>query len=137
MKLNTFLSFSVLISASLILPGCATVMSGTTQNISVQAINKQDNQLIPGTVCTIADGKGRVYAVNSNPGTVMVTKGQGKLDVQCHKPGYHQTQVGIGQNFNAWTVADVMFWPGALVDAATGAIQKYPSHITVLMQPTK
>ncbi|MBA2654150.1 MAG: hypothetical protein H0U71_03665 [Gammaproteobacteria bacterium] len=118
----------------LFISGCATIVSGTTQPIHLQAIDYQTHEIIPGAVCTLTDSKGRTYGFNSNPGTVVVTKGQGALVACCQKPGYFQKQVGIGQSFNAWTIANViLFWPGVFVDAYSGAMQKYPSHITVLM----
>lgn len=121
------------LSASLV-AGCATIFTGTTQTVNVQAIDEKTNATIPGAKCTLTDGKGRVYALNSNPGNTIITKGQGALDARCVVAGYHQKQVGVGQDFNAWTVANVLFWPGLIVDAATGAVQKYPSHITVIME---
>ena len=123
--------------AATVLSGCATIISGTTQTINVQAIDSKTNQIIPGATCSITDDKGRIYVISSNPGSVIVTKGQGSLNLKCEKAGYRQTQVGVGENFNAWTVANVLFWPGALVDAATGAIQKYPSHLTAIMERTR
>jgi len=128
------LGLAVLALSAALVAGCATVMSGTTQTINVQAIDEKTNETIPGAKCTVTDGKGRVYPVTSNPGSVVVTKGQGALDTRCLVKGYHQKQVGVGQDFNAWTVANVLFWPGLIVDAATGAVQKYPSHITVIME---
>lgn len=122
---------------ALALAGCATIFTGTTQTINVQAIDENSNQPIANAICTVTDGKGRVYSLNANPGTVIVTKGQGALDTRCKVAGYKQKQVGVGESFNAWTVANVLFWPGLLVDAATGATQKYPSHITVVMEKTQ
>ncbi len=117
-----------------VLSGCATMFSGTTQTIHVQAINSATHNAVSGAQCTIDDGKGRHYIVSGNPGSVIVTRGRGALQVHCRAPGYNQKAVGAGQSFNAWTVADVLFWPGALVDAMSGAITKYPNYITVLMQ---
>lgn len=119
------------------LAGCATVFTGTTQRIDVQAIDTVNHQVIPGASCTVTDGQGAELAVAGNPGSVVVTKGKGALNVRCHRQGYVQKQVGVGQSFNGWTIVNVLFWPGVLVDAATGAIQKYPSHITVLMEPVR
>lgn len=126
-----------IITTSLLMTGCATVFSGTSQTINVQAVDESNNQIIPNTICTITDGKGGVYTISSNPGSTVINKGRGSLETRCRAKGYRQKQVGVGQDFNAWTVANVIFWPGLLVDAATGAIQKYPSHITVLMEKVK
>ncbi len=117
------------------LAGCATVFTGTTQSVHIQAVESMSHNVIPGARCTVIDGQGAEISVDGNPGSVILTKGKGALNVRCVKPGYVQKQVGVGQSFNAWTIVNVLFWPGILVDAATGAIQKYPSHITVLMGP--
>lgn len=120
--------------ALIAIAGCATVFTGTTQRVHVQAVDSQSHNLVAGARCTVIDGQGAEIPVDHNPGSVVLTKGKGALNVRCAKPGYVQKQVGIGQSFNAWTIVNVLFWPGILVDAATGAIQKYPSHITVLME---
>lgn len=114
--------------------GCATVMSGTTQRVTIKAVD-QKNHAVVDAHCVITDGDGREYPVASNPGTAVLTKGKGALSVRCEKKGWEQSVVGSGQSFNAWTLANVVFWPGAIVDAATGAIQKYPSQLTVVMRP--
>lgn len=124
------------VALSLATAGCATVLTGTTQDVNVQAINSKTHQVIPGARCTVTDGAGQAFPVGGNPGRVILTKGKGALNVKCAKSGYKQGRIGVGQSFNAFSVVNVLFWPGLLVDAATGAIQKYPSHITVLMDPS-
>lgn len=134
MQITRLLSYILAVTVVTI-SGCATIVSGTTQEIHIRAIDSNTHELIPGALCSLSDSKGRTYTVNSNPGTVIVTKGQGALIARCQRYGYSQKEVGIGENFNAWTVANViLFWPGVFVDAMSGAIQKYPSHITVLME---
>ena len=127
----------VVILFAVLLSGCATMLSGTTQNIEIEAVNDSTHEVIADASCTVQDGKGRTYTVDSNPGTILVTKGQGALSVDCKKAGFKKKHVAVGESFNAMTVANVIFWPGAIVDAATGAIQKYPSKITVVMEPIK
>lgn len=121
-------------AAALSLTGCATMFSGTTQSIHVQAVDSRTTQVIPGARCSISDDKGHTYNLDSNPDSVVVSKGKGALNVKCVKPGYYQKQIGVGQSFNAWTIVNVLFWPGIIVDALSGATQKYPSHITVMME---
>ena len=132
MKLRS-LSLTFLTSLTIGLSGCATMMSGSTQTINVQAIDSQTHHVIPGATCSLFDGEGRAYPVTGNPGSIIATRGKGSLQVKCRARGYQQSQTGVGQSFNAWIIANVLFWPGIIVDACTGATQKYPSHITVLM----
>lgn len=120
-----------------LLSGCATVLTGTSQNITLQAINAKTNEPLEDVVCTIRDSNGMIYAVPSNPGTVNINKGRGGLIPQCKKDGYKQLSYGVGDSFNAITIVNVLFWPGFLVDAATGSLNKYPSHISVMMEPKK
>ena len=118
---------------SLATAGCATVMTGTTQDVHVRAINSKTHHIIPGARCTVTDGAGQAFPVAGNPGLVLLKKGRGALHIKCAKSGYKQGRIGVGQSFNAFSLVNILFWPGLLVDAATGAIQKYPSYITVLM----
>ena len=113
---------------------CATIMSGTSQVINVQAINKNTHQPIPNAKCTITNSKGIAYPLYGNPSSVSVSREYGGLQTTCVAKGYRQTGVGTGESFNAWTLVDIIFWPSFFVDAATGAAKKYPSHITVLME---
>ena len=126
-------ALAILAAISVALSGCATVITGTTQPLSVQVIDAKNNQLIPNATCMIADGKGNHYPVRTNPGSVTVSKGNGALQINCQSKGYRQAAIGVGQSFNTWSIANILFWPGFIVDAVTGSIQKYPSHVTVLM----
>ena len=119
---------------SVLLVGCATIVSGTSQVIHIQAIDEKTQQIIPAAKCSITNTKGVVYPVYGNPGSVDVAREYGGLQSLCTAKGYRQTGVGTGESFNAWTLVDIIFWPSFFVDAATGAAKKYPSHITVLMQ---
>jgi hypothetical protein len=117
-----------------LLASCATIVSGTSQVIKVQAIDRNTQEVIPYAKCTITNAKGVVFPVYGNPGSVNVPREYGGLQASCTAKGYLQSGVGAGESFNAWTLVDVVFWPSFFVDAATGAAKKYPSYITVLMQ---
>ncbi len=122
------------LSAFVTVAGCATVMSGSTQTVQIQAVDATSHEPLSGVSCTVTDGKGNIYVPNGMPGAILVTKGNGALQPTCKRAGYRQTSVGVGSSFNAWTLVNVVFfWPGLIVDAATGAMQSYPSHMTVLM----
>lgn len=127
----------VAIALTVSIAGCATIMTGSSQQVNVQAIDANTHQVLTGAMCTLVDGEGNNLPVPSNPGSVLVNKGKGTLNVRCSRPGYRQSQIGVGQSFNAWTIVNVLFWPGLIVDAASGAMQKYPSHVTVLMTPNR
>lgn len=123
------------IAAMGLVTGCATIFSGTSQNVNIQAVSSESNETLAGVICTIRDGSGMIYAIPSNPGSVSIKKGQGALMPECRKKGYKQISYGVGDSFNAITFVNVLFWPGFIVDAATGSMNKYPSHVTVMMEP--
>lgn len=120
-------------AAAVLVSSCATIVSGSTQKLHLQAIDQQDKSIIPDALCSISDGKGNTYVVNSNPGTAIVNRGNGSLTATCKASGYTQKEVGKGTSFNAWTVANILFWPGFIIDGLSGSYSKYPDHITVIM----
>lgn len=127
--------FVVLIS--MLLTSCATLFSGTTQTINVKIVDSADNQLLSKVSCTVSDGSGGTYAIVKNPSIIHVTKGKGTIIIMCKKPGYRQMNMAVGDSFNALTVVNVLFWPGFIVDAASGAYKKYPSHYLISMEKVK
>lgn len=116
-----------------LLSGCATVFTGTTQSIYVSAADQQQNELAHVS-CNIIDSSGADYHLSANPGTVLVPKGKGPLQVRCEQPGYNNYSGAIGSTFNAVTLLDIFFWPTFIVDFATGAAMKYPGHYYVIMK---
>lgn len=124
---------AAVLTACLALAGCATVFSGSTQTVNFKVVDGNGN-LLPGAICTVYDPAGSRYALTHNPGSVVLSRGQGALRVECHKKGYHQVNTAVGDNFNPTTLVNVLFWPGFIVDAASGAYKKYPSHYLVTME---
>src|SRR3989338_9908649 len=134
MKKN--LCVAILVIAAVILGGCATIISGTNETLNVQAINANSHETVSNASCSITDANGVVSNLSDNPGSIQMRRGKGPLSVKCFAKGYKQAQVGVGTGFNAWTIVDVLFWPGIIVDAVDGAYSKYDNnHVTVLMVP--
>ncbi len=119
-----------------LLSGCATVFSGSTQTINVEAIDSANHHVLDGVSCVVIEPNGVRQVVSSNPGTVSVTRGSGALNVACKKEGYHQLSTAVGDSFNSTTLVNILFWPGFFVDMASGANKKYPSHYVANMEKT-
>ncbi len=132
--MNNMAKFLFLLSTILLLQGCATIFSGTSQTINIQVVDSNTNTLLTNCNCIVIDGSGTQQLLATNPGVVTVSKAQGAVQVTCQKAGYRQLNIGVGESFNATTVVNVLFWPGFLVDAVTGAYKKLPSHYIVSMQ---
>ncbi len=131
MNVNFKLIFIILLVFS---SGCATIMSGSNQNISVKIIDSNSNNILEGVSCVAINEIGDSYVINGNPGFVKVPVGKGALIINCKKNGYKQLNAQVGNNFNKTSLANVIFWPGMLVDLGTGAYQKYPSHYVISME---
>jgi len=128
MKIYYLLPLLFLINA------CATIFTGTSQNISIEAVDSKTNKVLSSAVCSVRDGSGALYTVQSNPGSITIKKGQGVLTPTCNSDGYKQLSYAVGDSFNAVTFVNVLFWPGFIVDGLSGSMNKYPSHIVVAME---
>lgn len=106
--------------------GCATIFSGTRQNISVQSEP-------PGAYVQIGD------LSSTTPCILAVRKGR-RLDVVVTHNSETKT-VPLSRRFDAVSLLNIFVWPGFIVDAISGSIVKYhPKMIHVdftnQIQPT-
>lgn len=116
------------------LSGCATILSGTSQTIHVKSIDSVSKETLTDVRCSVTDGSGGGSTIMTNPGSTKVSRARGSVVVNCSKPGYRQLNTSVGDNFNAVTLVNILFWPGFIVDAASGSYRKYPSHYLVSME---
>ena len=119
------------------LGGCATVLTSSESKVNIQVVDSDNNKLLTDLQCSVSDRDGIVYRLPNNPGQITVPKGQGTLKVECYKAGYLQQNMGIAQQINGVTLVNVIFWPGFIIDAASGKMQKYPSKVTIQMKKSK
>jgi hypothetical protein len=113
----------------LLLAGCATITKGTTQSVAI------DTPGVPGATCTISTQNGPRMV--STPGTVVLDKGSAALPIQCAKECYLLGSSIIPSGTETMTAGNVIFGGviGLGVDAASGAMNKYPDMVTVAMVP--
>lgn len=107
----------------LVLSGCAQVISGNHQNISVTTTPE-------GATCELRNGDGTWY-VNPTPNSVTVHQAYSDLTISCHKPGYQTASKNVKSHTRGEVALDVLdVSPTGLgVDAASGAAYLYPSDI--------
>ena len=119
----------IAIVAVVSLAGCATIVKGTTQSIAV------DTPGVPGATCTIQTQSGP--QVVTTPGTIVLNKGSAALPIQCTKQCYVTGSSIIPSNTEEMAAGNVVFGGviGLGVDAASGAMNKYPDFTTVAMTP--
>ena len=107
-------AYPLLLGALLVLSGCATLFSGTDEEITF-------NSEPPGAT-VIVDG----IAVGTTPTTVEVDRpGLEDMDVTVQIEGYDSRTFELDKEFNTTSILNVFFWPGFVIDALTGALFKY------------
>ena len=113
------------------LAGCATLTTGTTQSLTVLTPEMQ------GADCELTDSKGMKWYVKDTPDTVVVSRGDGPLLVACEKEGFHPAMASIEEEFQGATLGNVLLGGGigVIVDATSGAAQRYPDQITMWLEP--
>ncbi len=113
----------------LALSGCATLISGRTQIITVDLVNAN------GATCRGVDQVGQKYVWEKTPSSTEVIKGDGPLILTCEREGFKKTVYNVKERFAAANAASLIFPPAILIDAITGAAQEYPSIIKFAMEP--
>jgi len=122
---------AVAIIASSLLTGCASIVSGTTQLVTVEARNQ--GQLVNGATCKLQNAKGVFYV--TSPGTVSVHRSRDDLIVQCDKENIKPGLVSIKSSVKGMTFGNILVGGliGVAVDQSSGAAFDYPAAIMVLM----
>lgn len=108
------------------LGGCATILSGRTQNISVDTNPS-------GARCEF-QREGRVVAVvEKTPGAVMINKTKHDMKVVCTRQGYADSAANAHSGNEGYTLGNILLSGGIGwgFDSAVGADNKYPEQITV------
>lgn len=111
------------------LTGCASIVNGTNQPVSVNTGN------VSGATCSLQNNKGRWY-VSSTPGTAVVNRSFNDLVVNCQKPGFRNATTQVASKTKAMAFGNAIFGGvvGAGVDIVDGAAYDYPSDVTVPMR---
>lgn len=120
------------IAAMALTSGCATVTKGASQTLTVQTAPE-------GAACMLErDGK-VIGAVNPTPGSIKVGKGRKDIAVSCEKTGYLKSSDNLSPTFQAMTAGNILIGGliGVAVDAASGAMNEYPSALDVTLIPER
>lgn len=121
---------ALLAASAFVVSGCATVIKGTDESISV--ITEPQ-----GATCTLVREGKTVGVVNPTPGTVELDRDKDDISVNCVLADYEDSSEVISSEFTGYTLGNVILGGGigAVVDAASGANSEYPDSITVMMIP--
>jgi len=103
----------VAVIAAIGLSGCATVFTGTSDQISVSTEPSGAKLYLNG------NDMGRT------PITVPVSRSLGTTMMSVKKPGFEDKTFALQSSFNTIAILDIFLWPTFIIDAATGSIVKY------------
>lgn len=117
-------------AAMLLLAGCATVVSGTSQDLSV-------NTNPPGANCTVNRQGQKIGQVSPTPGIAKVDKTRDDITLVCDKDGYQEATYIVRSGLETATLGNVFIGGliGVGIDAATGANNHYDSPANVTLVP--
>jgi len=126
--------FKKILLAGLVLSitACASVMEGGDQVVNIQTTGCEDY----GTIqCTVVNDDGS--SVITAPASVSVEKDKDEMTVTCvSKDGLARGQKIVESSYEAMNAGNLLLGGiiGVGVDAATGAMWKYPSSVIVPMR---
>ncbi len=118
--------------ASLELGGCASIVDGNTQSLSVKTLDKADQDLA-GAKCSLTNDKGVWYL--TSPGSVTVHRSYADLVVACEAQDQEPGSTRAPSSTKPMAFGNILLGGviGVGVDVATGAAYDYPQLITVGM----
>lgn len=114
----------------MLLSGCATVVKGRTQNLTVATDP-------PAAACELHRKGKLIGAVSPTPGNIQVDKSSADIDLSCTKPNYLKSETKVSSSFQSWTLGNAILGGlvGVVVDAGSGAAHEYQSTLTVKLIP--
>lgn len=112
-------TLAALFGMAMMSSGCATILSGTKQTVTVRSNP-------PGAHVSIGTQNG------TTPTAFTLSKGKNCTVQVAHAPG--KRVVHLKRHFDPVTLLNIIppFWPGFIVDAVTGAMMKYEPEVVMV-----
>lgn len=125
-----------LLSVAAAATGCASIVSGTNQSVSVET-RSADGASVSGANCKLNNNKGTWFV--TSPGSTTVNRSFEALEVKCEKQGLEPGMASVKSSTKAMAFGNVLFGGpiGAGVDMASGAAYDYPNLIAITMGRTQ
>jgi len=126
---RVLLSVVTLIILGSFLSGCATIVRGTDQSLTLVTDPT-------GAQCTLKRRGEIVGIINPTPGTAQVEKSKHDIHYICEKHGFEPSAGVITSEFQGWTIGNVLLGGifGAGVDSASGAMNDYDPSATIVLK---
>jgi hypothetical protein len=113
-----------------ILPGCSSIIEGTSQEITV-------NTNPSGAECSLEREGISIARVNPTPGAVTIKKTKHDITIVCKKPGYQDATYLNNSGAAGATFGNIVAGGGIgwAIDSASGADNKYDSPVNITLVP--
>lgn len=114
---------ATVVAATLALNGCATMFGDSNRTVSVNSQPAGANVFLNG------------QPVGVTPTQIQLAQVSGNY-IQIQKAGYQSTNMPIATTFQGVGWLNILFWPGFIVDAATGDMMKIQNpNVTITLMP--
>ena len=111
--------------------GCATILAGKTQAITL-------NTSPSGARCELNRDGRLIGTVENTPGVITLDKTKHDIDVTCQKEGFSDSK-SFAESGTEWVTLGNIIIGGLIgwgVDSAVGADNKYPEVVNVTLNPS-
>jgi len=124
----------LVVVAAALSTGCASIVSGQNQSVSVVA--KNNGADVSGAKCQLSNDKGTWFA--TTPGSVTVRRSFNDLAVNCALDGMSPGLASVKSSTKGMAFGNILLGGvfGAGVDMSTGAAYDYPDIIAIEMGQT-
>ena len=121
---------SAIVALALASTACATIVNGTSQDLYVETQPE-------AAACKIDRQGATVGMVNPTPGKTSIPRHKDNIVVSCTRDGYETSNEVLAANFSGATFGNLLLggFVGVVIDASSGANNKYPEKITVILTP--
>jgi len=128
--MNSKLINAVVLAGTMSLTACASIFTGTSQEINVTTDPS-------GAACQVQRKNEVIGFIDSTPGAVTVDKSMSDITIVCAKQGYANMGSTADSSFQPVTLANIILGGviGIIVDASTGAMGKYPTQVFIKLNP--
>ena len=110
------------------LTGCASIVSGTQQSITLET---QSWGSPTSAFCTLSNDKGNWTLMT--PGSVSVHRSYSDLNVECQSQGLPKVSTNVKSNMKPLTYGNILLGGviGTSIDTLNGAAYDYPDKVTL------
>lgn len=109
------------------LAGCATFVEGTDQTIFV-------NLSPPTATCAVVRKGEAIASVSDTSNVINITKSRRDIFFECEAPGYQRRVFKVESGASGWGLAGCAFYGACIADYTTGALNKYPGTVSVVLR---